>query len=265
MNTLVNVTRERKNDNMFQNPVMKKFAKVQEQSDEHVTYNGVAKKCRFFVLMIVAGIALTFLTNFFCRFTNSFAGEYPLPVVVLTGISALAFLITPFIAIFAKKTTPVSGSIFCVSVGVVYSSLALFIETYRNEILLAMFLTVALFAALTALVSFSLVKPNQKFKSTMYILLETLILTAVLMAVCSFIPALSGAVTAVITNPVWCIGVSLLGVMVASMFILSDLQKVREAVNNKVPKSYEWDAAFGIVFSLVWLFAEMLQLISNTK
>ena len=37
------------------------------------------------------------------------------------------------------------------------------------------------------------------------------------------------------------------------------------AVNNNVPKSYEWDAAFGIVFSLVWLFAEMLQLISNTK
>lgn len=265
MATLLNTANKNKNNYFFQNPVMKKFAKVKEQSDEHVTYNGVAKKCGFFVLMIIAGIALTFLTNFFCQVTNAFDGEYPLPVVVLAGISSLAFLITPFVAIFAKKTTPVSGSIFCVSVGVVYSASALFVDDFRSEILLAMFLTVALFTALTVLFAFDIVKPNKKVKSTVCIVFATFLIATVLMAIAFFIPALNGAATAIITNPVWGITISLLGIVLASMFILSDLQNVREAVDNNVPKRYEWDAAFGIVFSVIWLFVEILQLISSTK
>lgn len=263
--TLTSTAKESKSNHLFQNPVMKKFAKIQEQSDEHITYSGVAKKCGFFVLMIIAGVVLTFLTNFFCSLTNNFDGEYPLPVVALAGISSLAFLVTPFIAIFAKKTTPVTGSIFCASVGVVYSASALFVDSYRNEILLAMFLTVALFIALTALFAFDIIKPGQKLKSTMYILFATLFIAAILMGIAMFIPALSGAATAITTSPVWCIAIGLLGVTLASLFILSDLQKVREAVDNNVPKTYEWDAAFGIVFSVIWLFAEMLQLITSTK
>lgn len=265
MNNLTTTTTNNKKTNYFQNPVMKKFAKIKEQSDEHVTYSGVAKKCGFFVLMVIAGIALTFLTNLFCKLTNLFTGEFPLPVVALAGFGALAVLITPFIAIFAKKTTPVTGSLFCVSIGVVYSTAALFVSSYRNEILLAMFITVALFAALTALFAFNIIKPDQKFKSTAYIILATLIIATLLMAVASFIPALNGAVTAIVTNPVWCIGIGLIGVTLASIFILCDLQNVKDAVNNNVPKFYEWDAAFGIIFSVIWLFAEVLQLLTNTK
>lgn len=265
MNNLTTRTTENKKNHLFQNPVMKKFSKIQEQSDEHVTYNGVAKKCGFFVLMVMAGIILTFLTNFFCGLTNTFAGEYPLPVIALTGLSTLAFLITPFIAIFAKKTTPVTGSIFCVSVGVIYSSAALFVDSYKNEILLAMFLTVALFTTLTLLFSFNIIKPNEKLKSIILIIFGTMIVTALLMTIALCIPALNGAVAAIATNPVWCIAISLLGVALASLFILSDLQNVRDAVNNNVPKFYEWDAAFGIIFSVIWLFAEILQLITDVK
>ena len=265
MNNLTTTTRDNKKTNFFQNPVMKKFSKIQEQSEDHVTYNGVAKKCGFFVLMVIAGIALTFLTNFFCGLTSTFAGEYPLPVVTLAGLSALAFLVTPFLAIFAKKTTPVTGSIFCVSVGVMYSSAALFVDSFRNEILLAMVLTVALFTALTLLFSFIIIKPSEKLRSTLFIILGTMLIAALLMSIALFIPALNGPVTAIVTNPVWCIGISLIGVALASLFILSDLQNVKDAVNNNVPKFYEWDAAFGIIFSVIWLFAEIFQLLTNIK
>ena len=174
MTNTIHTTRENQKNYFFQNPVMKKFSKINEQSEDHVTYSGVAKKCGFFALMIIAGIALTFLTNFFSHLTNTFNGEYPLPVIILAGISTLAFLIAPFIAIFAKKTTPVTGSIFCVSIGVIYSSAALFVDTYRNEILLAMFLTVALFVALTLLFACNIIKINQKFKSIVCIVFATL-------------------------------------------------------------------------------------------
>ena len=74
INTIKTTTKEKKNY-FFQNPVMKKFTNIKEQSEDHVTYSGVAKKCGFFAFMIIAGIVLTFLTNFFCKLTNTTYSE----------------------------------------------------------------------------------------------------------------------------------------------------------------------------------------------
>lgn len=265
MNTLTNTAKINKKNLFIQNPVMKRLSKVEEKSSEHVTYKGIAKKCGFFVLMIIAGIALTFLTSILCGMTTSSTAIYPIPFIALLGVATLATLITPFIAIFAKKCTAVAGSIFCASIGIVYTSSALFVESYRNEILLALFVTVALFTALALLFSLNLIKVTQKFKSISYITLSALFITGILVVVSLFIPAISGPVAAIMANPLISIGLSVLGVIVASMFVLVDLQNVRDAVNNQIPKSYEWYGAFGIIFSVIWLFAEVLSLISNIK
>ena len=258
-------TTNNKKSFMIQNPVMKRLSKVTEESSDHVTYKGVAKKCGFFVLMIIAGVVLTFLANFFFGTPDSTSSDYPLPIMILMGIAALSTLITPFIAIFAKKCTAVAGSIFCASIGVIYTSSAMFIDGCRNEILLALFVTVALFGALTLLFALNLIKVTQKFKSVSYITLSALLLTGILLVVSLFIPVLSGPVAAIIANPLISIGLSVISIMVASVFVLADLQNVRDAVNNQVPKSYEWYGAFGIIFSVIWLFAEVLSLISKIK
>lgn len=265
MNTLTSTANINKKNLLIQNPVMKRLSKVEEQSSEHVTYKGIAKKCGFFVLMIIAGIALTFLASILCGVTSVSSIAHPIPFLALIGVASLATLITPFIAIFAKKCTAVAGSIFCASIGIVYTSSALFVEAYRNEILLALFVTVALFGALTLLFALNLIKVTQKFKSVSYITLSALLLTGILLVVSLFIPALSGPVAAIIANPLISIGLSVISIMVASMFVLMDLQNVRDAVNNQVPKSYEWYGAFGIIFSVIWLFAEVLSLISKIK
>ena len=265
MNTLTRTTNINKKNLLSQNPVMKRLSKVEEKSSEHVTYQGVAKKCGFFVLMIIAGIAITFLTSILCGMTNGNNADYPMPFIVLMGVAALATLITPFIAIFSKKCTAVAGSIFCASIGIVYTSSALFVESYRNEILLALFVTIALFIALTLLFAMNIIKVTQKFRSTAYIALSAFLITGILLVVSLFIPALSGPVTAIMSNPLICIGISVISVIVASAFVLMDLQNIRDAVDNQIPKSYEWYGAFGIIFSVIWLFAEVLQLISSAK
>lgn len=265
MNTLTKTANINKKNLFIQNPIMKRLAKVKEQSSEHVTYKGIAKKCGFFVLMIIAGIALTFLTSILCGMTGASTAIYPIPFIALLGIASLATLITPFIAIFAKKCTAVAGSIFCASIGIVYTSSALLVESCRNEILLALFVTVALFGALTLLFALNIIKVTQKFKSVSYITLSALLLTGILLVVSLFVPALSGPVAAIMANPLISIGLSVISIMIASMFVLTDLQNIRDAVNNQVPKSYEWYGAFGIIFSVIWLFAEVLSLISKIK
>jgi len=53
--------------------------------------------------MIIAGIALAFLTNIFCNLTDTFNGKYPLPVIILAGISTLFSLLLHLLVFLQRK------------------------------------------------------------------------------------------------------------------------------------------------------------------
>ena len=52
------------------------------------------------------------------------------------------------------------------------------------------------------------------------------------------------------------------GVVLASMFIVMDLDQIEKAVAAKVPAEESWRCAFGLMVTLVWLYMEVLRLIS---
>ncbi|GAA4436341.1 Bax inhibitor-1/YccA family protein [Phytohabitans houttuyneae] len=58
------------------------------------------------------------------------------------------------------------------------------------------------------------------------------------------------------------IGFSLVCIVVASLSFILSFHEVEEGVRMGLPRRYSWVAAFGIVVSLVWLYLEMLRLIS---
>jgi uncharacterized YccA/Bax inhibitor family protein len=56
--------------------------------------------------------------------------------------------------------------------------------------------------------------------------------------------------------------ISVGGVLLASMFIVTDLDQIDKAVAAKVPHQESWRMAFGLMVTLVWLYMEVLRLIS---
>jgi uncharacterized YccA/Bax inhibitor family protein len=52
------------------------------------------------------------------------------------------------------------------------------------------------------------------------------------------------------------------GVVLASMFIVMDLDQIEQAVAARVPAEESWRMAFGLMVTLVWLYLEVLRLIS---
>jgi uncharacterized YccA/Bax inhibitor family protein len=52
------------------------------------------------------------------------------------------------------------------------------------------------------------------------------------------------------------------GVVLASMFIVMDLDQIEKAVAAKAPAEESWRCAFGLMVTLVWLYMEVLRLIS---
>lgn len=58
------------------------------------------------------------------------------------------------------------------------------------------------------------------------------------------------------------IGLSAFGVVLASLFLVLDFDYIETGIRNGVPQQFAWMAAFGLVVTLVWLYLEMLRLIS---
>ena len=56
--------------------------------------------------------------------------------------------------------------------------------------------------------------------------------------------------------------ISVGGVLLASMFIVMDLDQIDKAVAAKVPHTESWRMAFGLMVTLVWLYMEVLRLLS---
>ena len=58
------------------------------------------------------------------------------------------------------------------------------------------------------------------------------------------------------------IGLSLVIIVVASLSFILSFHEVEEGVRMGLPQRYSWVAAFGILVSLIWLYLEILRLLS---
>ena len=58
------------------------------------------------------------------------------------------------------------------------------------------------------------------------------------------------------------IGFSLVVIVVAALTFILDFHQVEEGVRYGLPRKYAWACAFGILVGLIWLYLEMLRLLS---
>ncbi|MGV6814652.1 MAG: Bax inhibitor-1/YccA family protein [Phycisphaerales bacterium] len=61
------------------------------------------------------------------------------------------------------------------------------------------------------------------------------------------------------------IGFSVLVIGLASMFLILDFQYIEEGINHQAPKYMEWVGAWGLMITLVWLYIEILRLLSKMR
>ena len=59
------------------------------------------------------------------------------------------------------------------------------------------------------------------------------------------------------------IGISLVIVVVAALNLILDYDMIDQGAANGAPKYFEWYGAFGLLVTLVWLYLEILRLLSK--
>ena len=252
------------------NPVMHRLDKVDEYSEvSSCTYGGITGKTIFFLLFSVVGIVLqlilssrlatgqSFELNYRGFHTSLFVGE-----AIALFVSVILAIVFQLLAFFVKSTTPVTGALYCITQGYFISFLIFrILRGYEYLGLLALAITMMIILVMAILYSTGLIRVTKKFKMVMMTLFITVIAVTLLMLIGSFIPFTRAIVAQITNNFALSIGFSVIFIIIAALFLICDFSTIDHVVSDKLPKKYEWQAAFGLSFTVLWLYIKVLDLI----
>ena len=256
---------------MGTNPMIRKLSKVQEtDSANSCSYAGITVKLLYFMVVVLAGVLLNVIMagkwgGELLQVDNEILRKITVNEAIAVGVAALMLVIMPFVALI-RVTIPVSGALFCASTGFVLSwAGSTFGKEYAQTIWLAVIITAIVVMVMAFLYFTGKVRVTSKFRTILISLLISTVLASLLMFIGSLIPATRGFVQKVASNAVINIGASVLMVIIATLFLLVDFDTIRHSVEDGLPRKYEWTAAFGLAFSVIWLFFKVLELLGKLK
>lgn len=222
------------------------------------TYKGVYGKAAIYgVLTIVAALA-TELAVYLCM-KNNLAGALAW-VGIGTAACALPLIIMSLVIAFVPSTAKVLGIIYSILQGGLLGCLSLFIDTFVGfGISIAALLgTAIVFLISVAVNKLMEVKISSKFmRGVMIAFFSLIIVELVMWALTAF-----GVFTYENTAYWWIqLAISAVCVIWATIMLTWDLQNIDFLVKNGADKKYEWNVAFSLVTTLVYLYVEILELI----
>jgi uncharacterized YccA/Bax inhibitor family protein len=221
-----------------------------------MSLSGTVNKTGILLLCAVATAAWTW---------NSFLQTRdPSTVYPAIMIGAFGGLIVAFVTIFKKTWSPVTAPIYALLEGLVLGGLsAIFDLRYPGIAMEAVGLTFGTLFVLLLAYKSGLIKVTQKFRLGVVAATGGIMLFYFLTLLLSFFHI--SFLSSVYGSGLIGIGFSLFVVAIASLNLVLDFDFVEQGVSQGAPKYMEWYAAFGIMVTLVWLYLEMLRLLSKIR
>lgn len=190
-----------------------------------------------------------------------------LPVQYMGGaamISALVGMVLAFVVMARRQVSPALVMVYAALEGVFIGVLSLIFErSYPGIVIQAVLGTFVAAGVTLAAYRYGNFRISSK---TRKILTLTLIgfVAASLLNVVLMLFGINLGLTAGVTGPVgplaWIF--SLLGVGLAVFCLVDDFQYVEQGIRMGSPASESWRAAFGLTVTLVWLYTQILQILS---
>lgn len=182
------------------------------------------------------------------------------PALIGSGIVGL---ITVFL-VAGRSKLPVGGVLFYAAVeGVFIGAFSQFFESQWNGIVVSAILATFVTAAATlAAYKFLNIRVTPKFRKVVTI--ATISFAGVVLV--NFVLALFNVQTGIREigsgAGLLSIGVSILAIVLAVLNLITDFDSVENGIAAQAPAQESWRAAFGITITMVWLYTEILRIMS---
>jgi len=182
-------------------------------------------------------------------------------IYMITGF--IGGLIVAIVTIYKKTWAPITVPLYAMFEGLLLGSISyMYGQMYEGIVLNAIILTVSILISLLFVYKSGLIKVTENFKlgvaaATGGIALVYLfsIFGSFFGINISFLDSTNGSLMS--------IGISLFIVIIASLNLVMDFDFIEEGADRGAPKYMEWYGAFGLLVTLVWLYLEILRLLSK--
>jgi uncharacterized YccA/Bax inhibitor family protein len=228
---------------------------VSGASADAMTLNGTVNKTGLMLLMLVATAAYTW---------SLYSPENPGAVLPWMLGGAIGGFIVAIVTIFKKTWVPVTGPLYALLQGLFVGGVsAMFESRFPGIVVQAVMLTIGVLASLLLAYKSGLIKATENFKLGVVAATGGIALLY-LVQIGANLLGFQGM--GFIHNASW-MGIAFSGfvVVIAALNLVLDFDFIESGVEAGAPKYMEWYGAFGLVVTLVWLYLEILRLLSKLQ
>lgn len=213
-----------------------------------MTLQGTASKTLLLLLLAMLAAGVTWSMPNLAR-----------PIMIAGGIGGLLIAIG---LAFAPQWASIGGPVYALLQGAAMGAISSVLNAaYPGIAFQAVGLTFGVTACMLMVYTSGLIKVDQKFifgvaAATGGIFLFYLV---------SFVLSMFGIQNPALGNGLLGIGFSIFVVIIAALNLVLDFAFIDEQTKQGAPQYMEWYAAFGLMVTLVWLYLEILRLLSKLQ
>ena len=181
--------------------------------------------------------------------------------VMLVGLLALFGL--SILTAFKPKLAPLTGPVYAVVMGFWAGAISFgYNELYPGIVMQAMFATFAVFAVCLIFYLTGLVKVTDRFVRVVIVATGGIFV----MYLAAIVMQLFGVNVTFLDSPSPLgIGLSVVICIVAALNLFIDFRWIDEGAKAGAPKYMSWYSAFALLATLIWLYLEILRLLSKIR
>jgi uncharacterized YccA/Bax inhibitor family protein len=223
-------------------------------TNDAMTVRGTMNKLGFMLLIMMAGAFFTW---------NGFYKGQNIEPYIWAG--AIGGLVIALVMAFKREWAPWLAPAYAILEGLFVGGISAyynfaFEESVPNIITNAVGLTVGVAAAMFLLYHTGLVKATQRFKTIVVMATAGI---AIFYLIVLVLRMFSVNVAFMHDSSPLGIGISLFVCAIAALNLIIDFDMIEQGSAQGAPKYMEWYGAFGLLVTLVWLYLEILRLLSR--
>ncbi len=228
--------------------------------DGVMTVNGTVNKTGLMLLIVIFAATFTW-RKFFGAMDPAIPGAMPPGLIGWMLGGAIGGFIVALITVFSPRRAAMTAPIYAVLEGLFLGAVsAMFEAMYPGLVMRAVSLTFGVFIIMLLLFRSGTIRATEKFKTVIFAATGGIALVYLV----SFVAGMFGVNFGFMNgSSLISIGFSLVVVVVAALNLILDFDMITKGAEARAPKYMEWYGAFGLMVTLIWLYLEMLRLLSK--
>jgi uncharacterized YccA/Bax inhibitor family protein len=225
-----------------------------EAGQELMTVSGAMRKFGLMLVMLLG--AASFSWGAFYQGAN---------VMPWAMGAAIGGFVVALVIIFKKSWAPYLALAYALLQGLFLGAISAVFESafhdkYPGIVMQAVMLTFGVAVAMFALYYFRIIQATATFKK---VVIGATIGIALFYLVAMIMNMFGAQMPYLHSNGLVGIGISVFVVIVAAMNLILDFDLMEQGAAQGAPKYFEWYSAFGLMVTIIWLYLEILKLLSK--